>query len=515
MKTLMTPGVHVAEATAFPNSVTEVSTSIPAFVGWTERAQNNSQSLRGVPFRIASLAEFHHHFGGAPTAEHVRFTLKPAHTAALESRSTQALFARDAAPFQVGTNLHQLTQVGGKYLLYFALSHFFMNGGSACYVVSVGEYGAPVDMVSLESGLSALSSESEPSVLVVPDAVLLSQRECYEFQSQAISHCAKTRNRFAILDVWEGYRARDDLPDVIDAFRNGIRGDTLSFGAAYYPWLKTNVVQSSELSFRNFADESSFATLIDAIKGEPTYAQSNAAARREIDALLAPIADTQSDADVAERDRKLRTLSPLYSALCAEMANRLSLLPPSASVAGAYATVNRTHGVWKVAANVSLHGVMGTAVEISNQTQDQLNVTPSGKSINAIRTFADKGVLVWGARTLDGNGLDWRYVNVRRTMMMIETSIRVGLNAFVFEPNTDATWATLAAWADNYLMGLWTRGALAGATPRDAFSVSVGLGRTMTERDVAEGILRVTLLVAMIRPAEFIEITIEQKQQPR
>ena len=54
-------------------------------------------------------------------------------------------------------------------------------------------------------------------------------------------------------------------------------------------------------------------------------------------------------------------------------------------------------------------------------------------------------MLVWGARTLDGNSLDWRYINVRRTMIMLEESIRLAAKAFVFEPNVANTWVTISS----------------------------------------------------------------------
>jgi len=49
--------------------------------------------------------------------------------------------------------------------------------------------------------------------------------------------------------------------------------------------------------------------------------------------------------------------------------------------------------------------------------------------------------------------------------------------------------------------------------PADAFSVHVGLGETMTPEEILEGILRVTVLVAVTRPAEFIEIIFVQQMQ--
>ena len=85
--------------------------------------------------------------------------------------------------------------------------------------------------------------------------------------------------------------------------------------------------------------------------------------------------------------------------------------------------------------------------------------------------------------------------------------------AYVFENNNANTWVTVKSTIRNFLTGIWKRGGLAGASPDDAFSVFVGLGETMTPEDILEGILRVTVLVAITRPAEFIEITFQQQMQ--
>jgi phage tail sheath protein FI len=54
---------------------------------------------------------------------------------------------------------------------------------------------------------------------------------------------------------------------------------------------------------------------------------------------------------------------------------------------------------------------------------------------------------------------------------------------------------------------------LAGSSPEDAFEVEIGLGMTMTPIDILDGILKMTVRVALTRPAEFIVITFEQQQQ--
>lgn len=182
-------------------------------------------------------------------------------------------------------------------------------------------------------------------------------------------------------------------------------------------------------------------------------------------------------------------------------------------MAGIYSMLDTTRGVWKAPANVSISAVTAPTVNITNEEQEELNVSLSGKSVNAIRTFIGEGTLVWGARTLDGNSLDWRYINVRRTMIMLEESIKTACKAYVFEPNTANTWVTVKSMISSFLTNIWKRGGLAGSTPDDAFSVHVGLGDTMTPEDILEGILRVTVLVAVTRPTELFEITFEQQMQ--
>lgn len=83
----------------------------------------------------------------------------------------------------------------------------------------------------------------------------------------------------------------------------------------------------------------------------------------------------------------------------------------------------------------------------------------------------------------------------------------------VFEPNVSTTWVTLRSMLQNFLTSIWQRGGLAGAVAHDAFSVHVGLGDTMTFEDILQGVLRVTVQVAVSHPAEFIEFTLQQQMQ--
>ena len=98
-------------------------------------------------------------------------------------------------------------------------------------------------------------------------------------------------------------------------------------------------------------------------------------------------------------------------------------------------------------------------------------------------------------------------------MIFIEQSIKTAIRAYVFEPNDANTWATVKSMTENFLTNFWMQGGLAGAKPQDAFSVQIGLGSTMTAQDILDGYMRVTVLVAVSRPAEFLVITLEQQMQ--
>ena len=246
------------------------------------------------------------------------------------------------------------------------------------------------------------------------------------------------------------------------------------------------------------ADQKAAAQLVIGVLGVPPSAADAGAA---------------GDAKTIMLNNTLAATSDFFVKVRAEMKRQLNLLPPSGAIAGVYTRVDNTLGVWRAPANVSLNGVVSPAVNISDAIQEDLNVTIAGKSINAIRSFVGEGTLVWGARTLDGNSLDWRYVNVRRTMIFLEQSVKSATKAYVIENNVANTWVTIKSMIRNFLTSVWKRGGLAGASPDDAFQVLCGLGETMTAQDILDGILRVTVLVALVRPAEFIEITFQQQMQ--
>jgi phage tail sheath protein FI len=501
-----TPGVYIVEKNAFPNSVVEVATAVPAFIGYTQVADNKGSSLLNKPWRITSLAEYKAYFGGAP--------LDTFELTKLDAGATTT------SDFKSGSDGYTLNRKNAKpdtlrYFLYRSIQLFFQNGGGPCYVVSVGEYEAEPDIQRkpLENGITLLLKEQEPTMVVIPDAMALDPADSIGLSQATLSHCGeKMKNRFAILDIHGGYRERTDS-DPVAAFRNDLGINFLKYGAAYYPWLNSSIVETADLGFDNFVDRTKLKDLLLAELGGADKAP------KDLQDILEQVGNPGRDATQKtylsddELHKILFAVNPTYVNILAAIKRKLNLLPPAAAMAGIYTLVDNARGVWKAPANVSLASVIAPAVNITHDEQEDLNVTTAGKSVNAIRSFIGEGVLVWGARTLDGNSLDWRYINVRRTMIMIEESLRLATKAYVFEPNVSGTWVTIKGMANNFLTSVWKRGGLAGASPDDAFSVSVGLGETMTAEDILEGILRVTILVAVSRPAEFIEITFQQQMQ--
>ena len=181
-------------------------------------------------------------------------------------------------------------------------------------------------------------------------------------------------------------------------------------------------------------------------------------------------------------------------------------VPPGGAVAGSYARTDVERGVWKAPANVVLRGVAGLTADVTRDGQRRLNAPD--KAVNAIRAFPGRGIRVWGARTLAGG--EYRYVSVRRMMLMIERALTEGLRFAVFEPNAPRTWSRVEASGGAFLDTLWRAGALAGAQPADAFFIRCGLGATMSQADLDAGRLVAEVGVAAVKPAEFVILRIKQ-----
>ncbi|MGW2826967.1 phage tail sheath family protein [Streptomyces sp. NPDC001443] len=183
------------------------------------------------------------------------------------------------------------------------------------------------------------------------------------------------------------------------------------------------------------------------------------------------------------------------------------LLPPSGCVAGLYARIDASRGVWKAPAGTEagLNGVVGLGAELSDIDQGSLN--PRG--IDVIRRFPGVGVVAFGARTVTADP-QWRYIPVRRTAIMLRVSIYNGIQWAVFEPNDEPLWAQLRLSIGSFMTTLFRRGAFQGATPAQAFFVKCD-AETTTQADVDAGVVNVLVGFAPLKPAEFVVVKISQQ----
>jgi len=180
-------------------------------------------------------------------------------------------------------------------------------------------------------------------------------------------------------------------------------------------------------------------------------------------------------------------------------------LPPSGFVCGVYARSDVQRGVFKAPANETVTGALGLQRDVRFGEQEVLN--PLG--INCIRALPNRGIRVWGARTISSDP-EWKYVNVRRYFLYLEASIDRGTQWAVFEPNGERLWANIRTTVSDFLYSEWLNGALLGATPKEAFFVRCDRS-TMTQNDLDNGRLICLVGVAALKPAEFVIFRIGQK----
>ena len=179
--------------------------------------------------------------------------------------------------------------------------------------------------------------------------------------------------------------------------------------------------------------------------------------------------------------------------------------PPSGHMAGIWARTDLTRGVHKAPANEIVRGALDLTYPVTREEQALLN--PEG--VNCIRFFPGSGILVWGARTLDDEASEWRYLNVRRLFNMLKESIAEGTRWIVFEPNDYILWRSIVRDISAFLTRVWRDGALFGRTPQEAFFVKCDEETNPPEvRDAGQVIALIG--VAPVKPAEFVVFKLSQ-----
>ena len=180
------------------------------------------------------------------------------------------------------------------------------------------------------------------------------------------------------------------------------------------------------------------------------------------------------------------------------------LVPPCGHMAGVYARSD-ANGVQNSPANLSITGAVGLEVNVDNVTQGLLNVA----GINVSRVFPGQVLpLVWGARTTaPSEQATWVYVNVRRTFIYVESSLKLGLQPYVFQPNDTGLWKRLNRTIDDFLNRVWRSGALFGAKAAQAYYIQID-DENNPPASRALGQVNITIGMTPVYPAEFVIVTI-------
>ncbi len=230
---------------------------------------------------------------------------------------------------------------------------------------------------------------------------------------------------------------------------------------------------------------------------------------------IGEVASTDVTTDEATAFRNRLTTANSYGAIYFPWVQALDptgasqqpiLLPPSGYLAGLFARIDSTRGVWKAPAGTeaSLNGVVGLAANLSDVQHGILNPI----SINVIRQFAGSGIVSFGARTI-ASDVEWKYVPVRRTAIMLRVSIYYGIQWAVFEPNDEPLWSELRLNIGAFMTTLFRQGAFQGSTPSQAFFVKCD-SETTTQADIDNGVVNILIGFAPLKPAEFVVVKISQ-----
>lgn len=514
---IKSPGVYINELNGFPNSVVAVATAVPAFIGYTPQAVYEGRSYTNVPQKITSFAEFQsiYCYPDPPAPADPTKQYDP------EYYLVQQKSQPDKGDYMLidGNYYSVVPDPNTIYYLYNSIKLFYENGGGDAYIVSVGTYGPPsgkpmtpgtqivntnVVLADLQNGLALLLNETEPTMYICPEATLLTVENNSTLMQGMLLQNSNMQTAISIFDIIGG-NAPDPIMYMNDitTFRNGTGTNGLSYGTAYYPFIGTTVMQTEDIDYTNLfgGDLKQLAPIIN----PPSNPNAS------VSAILANI-EAGSDLTVSQNNNALINASSTYSLIVKTVLSGANILPPSGAMAGVMTTTDSQSGVWQAPANTSIVGAASLPIRLSETQQGPLNMDAvSGKSINAIRFFNGLGILVWGARTLDGNSGDWKYLSVRRTMTFLEQSCKLAAQAYVFEPNDKNTWEAVKSMISSFLNTIWNEGGLQGASAADAFSVQCGLGTTMTSDDIVNGFMKVTIKVAITRPAEFIILTFQQQ----
>ncbi|AKA86363.1 phage tail sheath family protein [Pseudomonas synxantha] len=540
-----TPGVYVEESNALSLGIQSGQTAVPVFVGHFDAINN----------------------GAVPAVQCVRIDSWLSFTQQFASDSSQT-FSIDYVSIDNKIVAH------GTYLGAASVRMFIENGGGVCYVLPVNDFKKAIQYIGpaidLCPDITLLCwcehrSEDDDQSIVNELGKLTGSANSGGMQSRfLLIDAALKNNTVAVPAVVAPHHAAAYFPALRTAYRytanieavvlkgfdksshklrsllnikelrercddNLKKLSDAEVGVKKFAMDVKSAAEAEKITLEAFSWDTMFTSL-HAIKDSVDTSDSDAVAK-SYEKLKEKISE-KTDSKTFKLLPAFKKLIDDYQTLCREevlpdqellktvikLANEPVVLRASVAMAGVYARTDRERGVWKAPANVELSSVTGlVAVDIGNKTvsdiriDDVFNETLVKNKVNAIRAFSGRGHVVWGARTMAGpSETAWRYVSVRRLFSTVERDVQDALRVAIFEPNSQPTWVSVRLAISHYLHRLWQDKALTGATPAEAYFVRVGLHETMTEEDVNNGRMLVSIGLAAVRPAEFIVLQLTQ-----
>lgn len=450
MANYLAPGLYSSEFDAPRKSIRSGAGDtgiMPIFMGYTEINP-------GKAILIQSIAEFQKKFSD-PTVSYT-------------NGSYRQSFDFNVYVLSVGWINYYLDE---KFKVYHAIKSFFDNGGVACYVISVGEYDVEGQSPSESHFVNALNLIPPLGVLglLAPvDGEALGTAK-YRMYSALLGQCEIQGDLMCFLDVNMGEE---------DTFRTDIGMNNLKYGAAFISPLTADYAYEPDETYitGNISNITS-QTWSEIMYLAPTIGGWYIVRPNQIRPYI--------------HEAWLITHPPV---------------PTSAVVLGGIQRKMVTTGTWN--GSLELLGISEGHGKYSHAELAALNMPTDGsnKAINPVKNMGNGRFVLGGGRTLAGGDPESRYVSTRLLYLKIKVAIENWLESQVFESNDLRTWKHIETQVSSLLKSEYDKGTLRGNSPKEAYSIQIGLGTTMMQTDIVEGRLILEVSLAMNRPAEFFII---------
>jgi Bacteriophage tail sheath protein len=503
MPTYLTPGVYVEEVSSGSKPIEGVATAVAAFVGLLPGGPINK------PMRISNWTQFSNIY------------TDPQHP--------------ENGPF-----------MEGSYTAH-AVYGYFQNGGSIAWIIRVGsERGTPTAQAGLPAATDkdvealrvlALGDGKEPVKVDITEeppqegkdasdqtykVVVSSGAESEEYDGLSMKKgrnfvATKINSASKLIKIEETGAA---LPDV----RVAAGSYTLSVPSVAVEKIKATDFEGDVAKRRGMGNASALDEVTMLIMPDIVSLDGDGAEMRDLQGKMIAHAELMGDRmaildtpdgmiaqevlewrmNTAGYDSKMAALYWPWIEVMDPLTGRPLRVPPSGHVAGVWARTDESRGVHKAPANEVIRGANGLAFQITHAEQGELN----RNGINCIRAFPGRGIRIWGARTMSSDP-EWRYINVRRLFNFIAESIMSGTQWSVFEPNDERLWGKLGTNVGSFLSRVHRSGALAGASPQQAYFVKCD-SETNPPEVVEAGQVVCEVGIAPVKPAEFVIFRLSQ-----